>query len=264
MNYKFLFLVGSSINHFQQENFSAYAQEQRFNQTLQTIKCIRKKVPNSYILLFECSQHPINEEYKKILIERCDLFLDLYDDVILQQIYQNIEKRPDLITYGKSLLETRGLLNALYTIKQHNLFNDSQRIFKMTGRYLLNDDFNIQDYESKFLENKYVIKRYHYLPQEYENYDEEELGNIYAYLYGAKGSMMTGLWSFDRNLFTEILISLEKSFAYMERMIQYTVGTDIEHSLYRFINKENVVNISNLGLTVIKGMRGENGGIYNT
>jgi hypothetical protein len=254
---KFLFLVGSALKHFHQDEFSAYDEEQRFNQTLETIKCIRQKVPESYVVLFECSPKPIEDAQKNTLKEKTDLFLEFYDEPVLKQIYENLEKRPELITYGKSLLETRGLLNALYTIKKHNLFSDSQRVFKFTGRYLLNDDFDIQDYQSKFLENKYVVKKYDYLTEEQENFSEEEkLENVYAYLYGAKGMMVTGLWSFDRMLFNEIVESLENAFRYMERMIQYTAGTDIEHSLYRFMNKKNIVDIPNLGLSVIKGMEG--------
>lgn len=264
MNSKFLFLVGSSIKHFQEEKFSAYNEEQRFQQTLETIDCIRKKVLNSYVVLFECSSKSILDEQKEILREKCDLFLEFYDEPVLKQLYENLEVRPELITYGKSLLETRGLLNTLHTIQQHNLFSDSQRVFKMTGRYLLNDDFNIKDYESKFLKEKYIAKRYEYLPQESENYNEKELENVYAYLYGAKGMMITGLWSFDRDLFNETMKALEKAFIYMEKMIQFTAGTDIEHSLYRFIDKKKIIHISNLGLTMIKGMSGENGGVYHT
>ena len=261
---KFLFLVGSALKHFQEDKFSAYGEEQRFQQTLETIECIRKKVPESYVVLFECSSKPIDEKQKDILKEKADLFLEFYKEPVLKQIYENLEKRPELITYGKSLLETRGLLNTLYVIKKHNLFSDSQRVFKLTGRYLLNDDFDIQDYESKFLESKYVLKRYEYLPQEAENYDEKELENVYAYLYGAKGMMITGLWSFDRMLFNDAVEALEKAFIYMEKMLQYTSGTDVEHSLYRFINKDNIISIPNLGLTMVKGMSGENGGVYHT
>lgn len=261
---KFLFLVGSALKHFQEDKFSAYDDEQRFNQTLETIECIRNKVPESYVVLFECSSKHIDEKQRDTLKEKSDLFLEFYDEPVLKQIYENLEERPELITYGKSLLETRGLLNALYVIKRHNLFSDSQRVFKLTGRYLLNDDFDIKDYESKFLENKYIIKRYEYLPQEAENYDEKELENVYAYLYGAKGMMNTGLWSFDRMLFNDAVEALEKAFKYMEKMIQYTAGTDVEHSLYRFINKKDIIGVPNLGLTMIKGMSGENGGVCHT
>jgi hypothetical protein len=50
----------------------------------------------------------------------------------------------------------------------------------------------------------------------------------------------------------------------MEKMIQFTAGTDVEHSLYRFINKKNIIDIPNLGLTMVKGMSGENGGVYHS
>jgi hypothetical protein len=261
---KFLFLIGSALKHFQQEKFSAYDEEQRFNQTLKTIESVRNKVPNSYIVLFECSAYSIDEKYKEILRKECDLFLEFYDEQTLKQLYENISARPELITYGKSLLETRGLLNTLYEIEKNNLFSDSQRVFKLTGRYLLNDDFDIKDYESKLLENKYVIKKYDYLTQEENNLNEKSLENVYAYLYGAKGMMVTGLWSFDRILFNETVQALEKSFFYMEKMIQFTAGTDIEHSLYRFIDKKKIMDTYNLGLTLVKGMKGENGGTYST
>ena len=261
---KFLFLVGSALKHFQEDKFSAYDEQQRFEQTLETIECIRKKVPNSYVVLFECSSKSIDEIQKDILKVNTDLFLEFYDEPVLKQIYENLEARPELITYGKSLLETRGLLNTLYVIKNHNVFNDTQRVFKLTGRYLLNDDFDIQDYESKFLEGYYVIKKYDYLTEEEQNLNEESLENVYSYLYGARGMMITGLWSFDRMLFTDTIEALEKAFVYMEKMIQFTAGTDVEHSLYRFINKDNIISIPNLGLTMVKGMSGENGGVYHT
>jgi hypothetical protein len=257
---KFLFLIGSALKHFQESEFSAFTEQQRFEQTLETIKCVREKVPTSYIILFECSYTSISEEHKNILREKCDLFLDFSNEPVLQVIYENIKQRPELITYGKSLLETRGLLNTLYYIREHNVFSDSQRVFKLTGRYLLNDNFDINDYKSKFLEERYVIKKYEYLPQEAENYDDKELENVYSYLYGAKGMMVTGLWSFDRILFNEITETLEKTFVYLEKMLQFTAGTDVEHSLYRFLNKKNVINIPNLGLTTLKGMEG---GSYN-
>ena len=171
---KFLFLIGSALKHFQESEFSAFSEQQRFEQTLETIKCVREKAPTSYIILFDCSYTTILEEHKNILRDKCDLFLDFSDESIIQAIYQNIEKRPELITYGKSLLETRGLLNTLYYLRKHNLFSDSQRVFKLTGRYLLNEYFDINDYKSKFLEERYVIKKYEYLPQEADNYDEKD------------------------------------------------------------------------------------------
>lgn len=248
---KFLFLVGSALKHFREERFSKFSEQQRFEQTLKTIDCIRDKSPNSYIVLFDCSPYPISEQHRDILNKKCDMVLEFYNEPVLKQIYSNIDRNPELITFGKSLLETRGLLNSLYFIRENNLFFDVQRIFKLTGRYLLNEHFNIDDYKSKFLENKYVLKVY----ETKDDSDNED--DIYQYLYGCKGMVVTGLWSFDRLLYNEIIEILETSFRYMEKMIVHSSGNDIEHSLYRFLDKEKIVKISNLGLTLIKGMDGE-------
>lgn len=247
---KFLFLISSALEHFDEKNYSRFNTEQRFYQTLQTIQSIKEKAPDSYICLFECSHKSIPQEYKDILKTRVNLFLEFYNESGFQTLYENFSNKPELIRFGKSLLETRGILNCLYYIQKENLFTDVERIFKITGRYTLNQNFNIQDYCTRFLENKYVAKIYNYLSSE----QEEDLENIYAYLYQAKGMMITGLWSFDKRLFLEIIEALEKSFNYIEKMIQYTTGTDIEHALYRYLNKKNLIDVSNLGLNVIKGM----------
>jgi hypothetical protein len=258
MNYKFLFLVGSALEHFAQKDFSRYNTEQRFYQTLDTIKSIKEKVPDAYICLFECSYKPIADEYKEVFIDKVDLFLEFYDEPVIKTLYENFSQKEELITYGKSLLETRGILNCLYLMKEKQLFTDVNRIFKLTGRYILNEDFNICDYESRFLEERYVAKTYRYIDIEKERMKVDELDNIYAYLYQAEGMIVTGLWSFDKMLFNETIEALERSFIYLEKMIQYTSGNDIEHALYRFMNKEKIILTSNLGLNVNKGMETAN------
>ena len=64
-------------------------------------------------------------------------------------------------------------------------------------------------------------------------------------------------WSFDKLLLHNTIMSLYNSFEYMEKSIQYTSGTDIEHTLYNFLDKNKIVNIPVLGLDVIKGMNGD-------
>jgi hypothetical protein len=135
---------------------------------------------------------------------------------------------------------------------EHNIFSDVTRVFKLSGRYKLNDYFDIEDYKSKFLMNKYVMKYY--------DYEErfKDMNDIYTTLYGCKGSIVTGLWSFDRFLFNDIFNVLEKSFQYMERAIQLTAGIDIEHSFYHFIERDSILNVPVLGFDLFKGMSGEN------
>lgn len=248
MNYKFLFLVGSALNHFGGNHFSIYTTEQRFQQTLDTIESIKRKVPDAYILLYEASETPIDEKYKEIFEKQVDLYLECGSDKIMKGVYENLHNNPDKFVYGKSMLECRCLQVVLNYMSENNIFSDAIRVFKISGRYKLNDNFDIDDYKSRFLLNKYVMKYYDYK----ERFTEPD--NFYTNVYGCKGSMITGLWSFDRFLFNNICDVLQKSFAYMEQAIQVSVGIDIEHSFYHFIDRDKIINIPVLGVDVIKGM----------
>jgi hypothetical protein len=258
MEYKFLFLISSSIEHFSEEDFSRFNSEERFLQTLDTIKSVRQKVPNAYICLFECSHKPIHQNYKKSLKEKVDLFLELHDDLVIKLLYENLNNNKSLLVFGKSLLETRGLLCTLEYFNQNKIFNNFDRVFKLSGRYILNDDFNIQDYETKLLKNYYVIKTFEYPKIENDIMDDVNYKNLYAFIYKSKGSMVTGLWSFDISLFEQTVDALLKSFDYMQKMITFTPGIDIEHSLYYYLDKKKIIKSYNLGLHVIKGMENSN------
>lgn len=251
MNYKFLFLVGSAINHFNEGDLSAFKAEERFQQTLDTLQSIKDKVPDAYILIYEASETPIKQEYKDKFTEQSDLFIECGDDPYMKSLYENLHRDPNKFTFVKSMLECRCLEIVLTHMMEYNVFNDATRVFKLSGRYKLNEYFDIDDYKTRFLMNKYVMRYY--------DYEErfEDIENIYSLLYGCKGSIVTGLWSFDRFLFNDIFNVLQKSFMYMERAIQLTAGIDIEHSFYHFIDRDKILNVPVLGLDLIKGMDGD-------
>lgn len=247
----FLFLVGSAINHFKGESFNAYSSQERFEQTIETIKSIRNKVPDSYVLIYEVSETDIDEKYKKELINKSDLYLNVNSDSVIKLLYENLHKNPSKFVYGKSLLECRALQLVFNCMQETNVFSDSIRVFKLSGRYLLNDNFDIDDYRSKLLTYKYVIKVFEYE----KRFKDEE--NIYNNIYGCSGSIVTALWSFDRFLFSEVQEVLHKSFKYMEKAIQVSCGIDIEHAMYHFLDKNKILNPATLGVDLIKGMTGE-------
>lgn len=247
MKQPFLFIVSSAINHFNSDDLSRNTTHERFIQTLETIQSIRDKVKNSKICLFELSQNPIKKEYSDEIRDKVDLFLEFYDQDDIKTLYSNFTKNPQLFKYGKSLLELRGIYLTLNIIGINGLFDDVNRIFKISGRYTLNDSFNIKDYETKLLRNKYVIKHYHY------NNDEPET-NIHHYVYQNKGSVVTALWSFDSLLFNEVINNIDRTFYYLQKMLLYTNGNDIEHGLYHFLDKNKLINCNILGVSVRKGM----------
>lgn len=252
MTDKFLFLIGSAINHFQEEKYSKFSREERFQQTLKTIESVKQKVPDAKICIYECSSTQIDEKYRNKFKELSNVYIDLYDDPGLKILYENLESCPDRFSFGKSLLECRALIVVLDQIRHHNVYSGVRRIFKLSGRYTLNNYFSISDYYSRFLMNYYVGRVYEYSEDRYEDVD-----NLNNYLYNLKGQIVTGLWSFDRSLLPDTLESLQNSFELMEKYIQYTSGVDIEHALYNFLDKKRIVNIPILGLDLIKGMDGD-------
>jgi len=239
MTYKFLFIVTSAIIPFKVG--SIHTPQERFEQTLDTIQSIKDKVPNATIWVAEGSHEQLPDEYSKKLIEESDYYVEHYDDEVLIQLYQNLEKSPEKFDFGKSLLETRILFNTFLQIQQL----DFTRAFKISGRYTLNNEFDIKDYESKFLTDHYVM-------QVHKMQDD-----IFNLIYGVAGQVNTGLWSFDKNLLNETIQMYQKCFSYMDTMMAYTGGIDIEHSIYKWVDHSKIINISRLGVNRNHGTTGD-------
>lgn len=246
MDYKFLFIITSAIAPF--KSGSANTKQERFEQTLKTISSIRDKVPNSLILLVECSQYKLSEEYRKEIIDQTDLFVESYNDQILQQIYSNLEQNPKSIDFGKSLLETRGMVLAFNHIIQEQVYQKVHRIFKISGRYFLNETFDIEDYCSKCLFNYYIFNVCNYNDSGFEYFRD---------LMGVNGQVITGLWSFCSSLMMETYELYQKVFSYIDWVLSTNNCIDIERCLYKFLNMNKVIQVKNLGITQIHGPTGE-------
>lgn len=102
---------------------SIYTHQQRFEQTLETIESIRKYLPDTDILLAECSP---DSDYMKQLEKRVDIFINTYPNDFIQN------------GFYKGLCEAQLML---YVFDRIDL-SQYQNIFKMTGRYKLTDTFD--------------------------------------------------------------------------------------------------------------------------
>lgn len=251
MKNKYLFVISSAINHFQEDKLSRFTINDRFKQTLETIESIKNKCPESTICLFELSETKLNTTYETSLKSKVDIYLNFSGDDEIQTMYINFSKNLDLFKYGKSLLEIKGFILTLEYLKSNDLLYNITRIFKITGRYLLNNNFNIQEYNSIFLRDKYIAN--------FGNFSRvEPLSNVHYYVYKNEGFITTALWSFGCDLLNETIEIFYKSYDYLSRMLLYTPGNDIEHSVYDFIDKSKLIYCDILGVTVIKGMDEDN------
>jgi len=145
---KNLFIVTSSIK----PKIGVFSPEQRFAQTLFTLRSIRKKVPDAIILLSDTSISPLSDFEKKVLSQNSNLYFDLSEEPATKHYTSNGQK---------SHAENALLFATLQTLKNNpnvsNVLNSVKRVFKFSGRSELDDNFNINDYDDLF--GKFVFKK---------------------------------------------------------------------------------------------------------
>ena len=177
-----IFAICSSINGY---NKGVYNIQERFEQTIKTIDSIKKITNNSYIIL--CDNSNISTEYKEMLIEIVDLFIPSNNSM-----------------YDKSHNESQQMIQVIDNIKdlEYDIF------FKISGRYYLKDDFDINQYKNDKI-------------------------NFREFNHNGKLCYSTVLYSFSKRH------EKKKKKSY-ERFINEQKSIDIETGLYNMIN--NVVS----------------------
>lgn len=120
---------------------SIYSTTERFNQTIDTINSVKKHIPNYFIVLFDNSIFT-SDEYD-CLAKNVDIFLNMTNNTKLYEFTNNSANK----AYG----EISQTYNALQFI-QNMTFNN---MFKISGRYIINDTF---DYDI-FNNNDNLFKR---------------------------------------------------------------------------------------------------------
>lgn len=119
---------------------SFWTTEQRFEQTKKTIESVKKYIHNSKVFIVECSL--LTASQRQYFIENTDYFLNLYDlqdDTIINKI---------VYSHSKSMGEGTMTIYALKYIFDNNI--DFINLFKISGRYWLNDKFNYSFYDNHY------------------------------------------------------------------------------------------------------------------
>jgi hypothetical protein len=114
---------------------SVYSRNERFEQTKNTIKLCKEKIPNCKILIVECTDLT-NHEYN-FFTKNSHFLLNLYN---------NEKEKNKIYSDSKGLGESTMTINAINFILKENI--DYDNIFKISGRYQLNDYFNYILYEN--------------------------------------------------------------------------------------------------------------------
>ena len=222
---KNLFIVTSAL----QANIGVVDAVERLKQTITTLENLTEKVPDAMVLLVDGSPHNIDEGIKKTISEYC------------QTIWFNTH--PDIYAMAssgrKSEAEIIMVFNTLLQIKQSKSIHEIKRIFKYSARTILEDDFDINEYDNLF--GKYVFRKS--IPSWMS---PERKINITDHLY------ITRMFSFCPSLLDNYLQTLQPI---LNNVI--THGIDTEHSHYLCLDKRYVVEFDRVKCAGIVAGSGE-------
>jgi hypothetical protein len=195
---------------------------QRFNDTLDTLKSIREKDPTATVFLADISVAPLGgmidelQEYCKVVS---------FNDHHAVKMFSS---------HGmKSHGETVILMEMLNFIKRQGIVCD--RIFKLSGRYVLDDGFDISYYTDK--QGHYVFKRRN---QTWMN----------PVVSGATHCLDTRLFSLCSSLADDYFDILQKNLSILGQL-------DTEHVHFLNIPKDKLVEVDRVYCTGMIARTGE-------
>jgi len=232
-------IITSAIN----TKFGIYTTEQRMAQTLDTVKSVRTYIPGAKIFLLEMAGLPLLDEQKSVLTQVVDHVFDYTSDPAVTGLFNSTDNW-DVV---KNVTEVMCFARALQTLVDTGVTANFDRLFKVSGRYCLTDQFDLSFY------------------QEYKNKTCMVVGTSKASQFSYQTTQierqfMSRLWSWPAALTPEVIGAYNNSLQHMYQRLASGGYADIEHCLYKFLDHTKVIEKDVLGIT---GHIAPNGAVIN-
>jgi hypothetical protein len=205
---------------------SVYSLEQRYEQTLKTIDSIDKACPSSIKIMFDAGE-TLSEKHVKSIADRGVTVIHTGGQESVKACAQR-----GLKSVGESL----SFHMTLNLIRANNIVAD--RIYKISGRYWLNDNFVLgSEHVNKFVFTKRTKTWMH----------EDQIK-----ITGVDHTYQSRLFHFDYSLLPTMLDELKNV------MIDCSyLGIDIEHAYFKYMSKYNPIEMDKIGLSGYQAPTGE-------
>ena len=222
-------MITSAIN----SKFGLYAGDTRLQQTLATVESVRLRVPNAKIFLLEMTGVPLTEHQKSSLLAKVDHVIDFTSDPDVVGLYHSTENW-DIV---KNVTEVMCFGKALKTLSSDSeVTKDFDRIFKISGRYLLDERFDINFYEDYKTKQCIVI-------------GPKKSSQFPLQVTQVEAQYMSRLWSWPGQLTSEVITCYDNALEFMYQRLANKGYADIEHCLYKFLDPAKIINKEALGVT---------------
>lgn len=192
--------------------------DERFEETLHTIQTINEKT-DSDIWLCESSYEPIDQKHRAKLEELVN-FISFHEEG------KEIKSKNLGMNFVKSCTETTIMAEVLGYPMPY------KRVFKISGRYYLNEHFNREDHDQP---EKLVCREVMN-----SGWSEEQIGTTRM--------IMTRLYSFDPVIKRELKDVFDQINKYLyHQAVSCKVG-DIEHGLYKYLPTDYIHEVMRIGV----------------
>lgn len=231
---KSLFILTSAIN----SKFGVYKPDQRLQQTIDSINSIKQYVPDAKIAIVEMTGISPTAEQVETLKSHVDYFYDFTTDEAVQDIYNSTDNW-DIV---KNTTEVMVFSNVLSDMIEQGIDQQFDRIFKMSGRYILTENFDLSYYDT-------VADRIVVLQRKSSQFPPQVTDGMHF-------QYMSRLWSWPAGQTETVLDSYSQGFVAMAERIDQGGYFDIEHMLFKYLPADTVTEIPRVGL---RGLLGPNG-----
>ena len=208
------------VNHALKVNqLSIYNDEERFKQTIETLNSIDKYCPNNQVFIFDSSPERPNIEYIQELSDRGAIFFYTGDEPDVKK-FSNLGHR--------SIAECITFIYFIDWFKKQSF--QAKRIYKLSGRYRLNDNFIRDDDRFK---DAFVFSTA--LDSWMPKHRQESIG--------VDKLFRLRCWHMDYNL----LDTFEKELRnILTDCSKY--GIDVEHSYYKNLHTYKTIELDKIGV----------------
>lgn len=230
------FLITSALN----TKFGVFNSEQRLEQTLNTINTIKSRAPQAKIILIEMGGIPLTADQTKTLTDSVNYILNFNNDQAVVDLFNSTDNW-DVV---KNVTEVMCFSRALTTLTEYtDQLDNIQRIFKISGRYTLTEEFDIEYYNQYAVQHHIVVGR-------------RRDSQFPLHLTQVEKQFMSRLWSWPAALTPEIINAYNQGLVYIQERILSGGYCDIEHMLYKFLDHNKIIEKDIVG---IYGRIGPNG-----
>ena len=225
---RYAVIITSAIN----TKFGVYTSDERLAQTLATIDSVRTRIPDCKIFLLEISGVSLTATQAKVLTEQVDHLMDFTTDPDVVGLYNSTDNW-DVV---KNVTEVMCFGTAVKRLSQDTgALADFQRVFKVSGRYTLDERFDIGFYDAYQNQHSMVI-------------GTKQTSQFPFEVTQVEAQYMCRLWSWPTVLNAEVIAAYDNSLRYMYERLAAGGYADIEHCLYKFLDPAKVINRDVMGV----------------